>query len=445
MLSTLQTIGASGTDAASKLQQNSKITAGDEIGITVTDPKLGGPVEAIAKVVAADSLKSITTKLAKAINNSPSLKGLVSAVSSNEVITLTSTSGDTIYALFISNGATELIQFGSSAAVKVNTATLQVNIMWYDFANQADYVNSTLQGGGPNGQKKAQPAGAYGVTPVLPSLPYFTAIFESAPVGKNNIVAHVTAHETGHELDTIYGTDEQNVYSASAPFQAALAFDIAQLSSPEIPSCSFDASDRQNTASQGDDGYYASSGTSTPNKTGGLAGLFTGLKDADGHYICTSKGTGRTLSKTYVGLDNLHIITAAYPSLFFLTDPGASPNFQGSELFAEEYSVVAGFSDLTDNSGASVSGSDTILQTGKAFVCTLLYVNSQTSTGEAPSALQLSYTSYYVPNTFAGDKYGVIYGPVNPPDPVTHEIGPSTMRHNCDGTVTPGSTYSFGQ
>jgi hypothetical protein len=406
-----------------------------------------------------------------------------------------------------------------------STRLVASTIRWYDFANQTDLFNSGLPAA-----PKALPADTFGDSVFPARHPFYSAVMESAPVGSNNVVAHVTAHETGHQVDAIYGnagvvrglnikisgtvtptniitiviTDQslaggftavpypvalndtlasiatglaaavnsamtaQNaaisaysvgdtvvlssttknnttftgsssnsagtapgtetvtpsnyakLFSDTGLFVQSITFDKDKMN--KIPACTFEAKDKY--------GYYASSGSQTPNPTGGLGGLFTGAQDSKGAFICSNdsgqsaNGHGRTLSATYATLkNNVTIIANAYPGL---TIGVGTAGHQASELFSEYYSVLQGFQDTTDNSGNQISGSDNAyLQGGVKFVCSGTITQYVKNNGSFPSSAYLT----------AG--YGIPAGKA----PV---YGPTSTFKPCNGGPDIVTNYSFG-
>lgn len=484
VLSTLLGISDSGTDAAIRLQfQISSGDVGTVLSITITDASLsGGSATVSHTVVANDSLVTIGNDLASQIIALPG--GNFYGIVNGQALTIYSFSGNTTtYSSSVSDPLS-LITITLAASDGDEVATLASGPVtgdtWYDFASHADYYtagsSSPLPVGGPPSYETGLAADVLGETFIGTGGNTGTrasSIFESTASDgslSNSIVSHVTAHETGHQLDNIYAPfgDNSLDFSASTAFSNALAQDIIGINS--IPPCTADASDRLNgdegygvpyASRPGDHGYYASSGSPIPTAGGGLRGFFTGLQDRAGNYICSgTNGSGTTLSTgpgtnysnfipsgsgtrstSLDGSDNTSIIAQAY---------GGALISAPAELFAEEYSVIANFPDTINNAGSTVPGRDSVFNaTGGAFICTSLYVNKLTNYGRVPTSTELSTTSYGVTSTFAGDAYGVTYGPQAPPNLDADNNYAADMHavtnYNCDGTQTVSTgIFSFG-
>jgi hypothetical protein len=84
-------------------------------------------------------------------------------------------------------------------------------------------------------------------------------------------------------------------------------------------------------------------------------------------------------------------------------------------------------SDIVFSNNNSVSE---LNRGGGAFVCTMLYVQSLSRTGTAPTTTQLSQPGWSEVLTFEGDNYGVIYGPPvqNPPNPNVYLFSSSIVQ-----------------
>lgn len=226
---------------------------------------------------------------------------------------------------------------------------------------------------------------------------YTSAIFENtSPDGamQDRIVAHVTAHETGHHLDHIYNGGNIDGYSKTATFQAALTRDVTGMNAANA--CTIEISD-----------------PALPGEPPVLYdGIFTNMLDSHGNYVCGAPGNaGRT---PIYGGSNVEIAQQAWPRLYpNLPDP----DDQDAELFAEEAAVVLGFPDTVDNNGNQIDGSSYGLN-GTPFMCTYEVVRTLIQDG-APTITGIGYVA-----------------PIG--------SGPNGTVHKCDGTtevlrIFPGS------
>jgi hypothetical protein len=92
-----------------------------------------------------------------------------------------------------------------------------------------------------------------------------------------------------------------------------------------------------------------------------------------------------------------------------------------AEIFAEAAAVALGFTDLTDNAGADVAGTDTVLLNVGAFVCSKNFVATLLTYGREPTSTEKASWFYTVPlPLFSG----------TPPS----ERGPQQRLMRCDGT-----------
>ncbi len=95
-------------------------TTGDVLGLAVFDSTLGSGKESVSYTVgSSDTLSTIASSLASAINSDTNLQGIgVSATSSGTIITLNSVStGVTIYQVSCPNTATETLVAGLNQTV----------------------------------------------------------------------------------------------------------------------------------------------------------------------------------------------------------------------------------------------------------------------------------------------------------------------------------------
>lgn len=263
----------------------------------------------------------------------------------------------------------------------------------------------------------------------------------------NTQVIHTTAHETGHQLDWIYG-GKTSMFSLSSAYKNALNYDLLGEINPYVPSCDVQASDRQSLGPHndlsGDYGYYGTAG-----------GFFGGTTyDSKGNVICTN---GTSLNG-YSG-NNLDIMEKAYPQIGISLSTGIDPNGIGGpnqEMFAEEYAFQVNFWDVNDssypitgvvNTGSSI-GFLANSQEGGAFTCSLLSTFSMVNSGSAPTSTQLNNAGIKELLKFSGDTNSIVYGPpaqANPPSGATGFVGATAKTlHNCAGNAAPGGGYSFG-
>jgi len=159
-----------------------------------------------------------------------------------------------------------------------------------------------------------------------------------------------------------FGSDQRTIYSDSALFQAALEADIKGMNRSNA--CSIMISD--------------------PDKPGEPPiqqdGLFSSLKDENGNWICGSPGPSGT-TPIYSG-SNLQIAVQSWPALY-PKDPDTGRR-KSEELFAEEFSVIAGFSDTIADDGSAKDGSNNAFS-GSPFFCTYWVVKNLAETGAYPS------------------------------------------------------------
>jgi hypothetical protein len=448
MRQTLEAIGNLPYDAASRLKTEA-IQSGEMLAITVKDVTAGNQTLGTANytTVGSDSPVTITSRLAVELNGISN----VNAVASGDVINVFSGNGN-VLELTVQNGQGVTITpgpQGTSTTASIAGAP-RANITWYLFKTHQDFYNSTSANGGPpnyaarpSPTNNPLPNDALGYSTTLDLDPGpgvvllgYTVVFEQSPLETNKVVAHTTAHETGHHLDLMYGRafvrGNNTRYSGATAFEDALTRDVDAMR--HTPPCRFDARDDQ------DPPHYASSGTTDPepNSPNGEAGLFTAEDDTYGNKICAGTGgAGWTTVPAYPNTwDSVQIITgngedirAAYPLIQTLdTPPG---DIDDAELFAEEASFQLGFSDLVNNSGADVPGSDTVIQNVGAFVCTQLSVATLLVHGREPLPSELTTRFYIVP---------LPLGTGIPADPK----GPNFEIRRCSGSPEQGTFGPYG-
>ena len=375
--STLETLGGTQFDYSQRLQSNS-LVVNDFISIIITDASLaGGQATVSHTIVANESLYTLESALATQVN---ALANFSAVVSGKQLIITSLTGNATTYATSTHNpgntgAATETVVLSVDAnnnQVATFGGTTAKAIIWYSFNNHSDFTNSTP----PNPPAHpGQGASVLGTT-IFGAFTPFTVVFESdAPQGGevNDVVAHVTAHETGHQLDRIYGGGA-TYYSSSADFATALTRDKAAITAAKP--CAYSI-------------QYQTGSTTL------MAGAFSNAKDFNGDFICTG-GSGTTLIATYAAMTNLEIIAAAFPSL-----KPADANFIG-EIFPEHFAAQAGFDDNKTNSGTRF-GDDEAL---RLFPCTAAHVNSVTKFGRAPTAAELALVTAGVVPDGAGPNFG---------------------------------------
>jgi hypothetical protein len=419
MRQTLETIGNLPIDAAARLK-HTPISAGENVSLSVTDVTAGQLVASAQYQTsgAADSTTTIATTLAQQLSGIADL----AVVRSGEVISISSASGHVLQ-FSAQSSASVAFALGSSGTTTQAQVTggARTNITYYFFRSHQEYYNSTPAAGGPPEVVQLE-EDALGYTAANTRTgERFTLIFQSDPLESNNIIAHTTAHETGHQVDYIYGGAFTNstVYSASSsgtPFQSALSFDLQQMAS--TPVCAFDAKDPQ--------GIYYSSGTTNPDANGpGLNGFFTVVHDHNGNYVCSNNGQGRSLSG-YSG-DVLHVISKAFPLIGLQPDDPSKELRQAGEVFSERFSVSVGFPDTSDNSGNAIPGSDTLFfeSSPQPFACADLDQSTLITYGRQPTPAEKAGRSYMIP------------------DGTAPTYGPGVSIRRCDGSSLH-VPYSFG-
>lgn len=433
MRQTLETIGSMPYDAAARLR-GVTLTTNDTLSLSATDTAFG-TITATHTVAPGESYYSVLSDLAGQIQVSSGYQ-LSANVSAGDALSIVSYTGHTTtYSQSTSNPsstgpATETLTIattGNDATVTIAGGTGGTSITWYYYADHADFLDPTA----PGTPKPSNPTlSLTGYTLGYSRVFYgYTVVFETAPSQSNDVVAHTTAHETGHHVDRLYGnllSTANTDYSASTAFQAAFALDLAGLQN--TPVCTFDATDPF--------GFYASNpGFGTPNSSGGQNGWFTGFQDAvnlsrdntSGKFICDgSTGTGsRQTNSPYAGLSGLEILSSAYPLI--APDPTASNTDLAAEFFAERFAYDMSFGDFADNDSNPRYGSSQIFFT-PLFTCSKLYVDSLVQKGTVPTSGELAAAQAYVE-----------------PEGTSSPFGPRLRTHFCDGTVGEWVNYNFGQ
>lgn len=252
----------------------------------------------------------------------------------------------------------------------------------------------------------------------------------SGPVLLNQYVKHATAHETGHQLDSLYaGGSGISTFADTEAFKTALQRDIDGMNA--MQACAYNATDGYGVFGDPPErtsGIWASADPhdqTMPLPTGGLSGLFSGDQDSTGAEICNDR------TPNVGGSNNFERAKIAFPYLERIKGKPGQPLLQPRELFAEEYAFLVQFPDTVDNSGGTINGSDNVFNTG-AFVCTMLYVRTLSQEGRLPTAEELKSYGYSVPDV------------VPPGDPDAGAFGFGERNHYCDGTIGELGHYGFG-
>lgn len=437
MRQTLETIGALPYDAAARLKY-APFTASDTLAITVKDVTAGDITLGTANytIVGTDSAVTVANNMAADLST---IHPDVFAYASGNVIEVLSGNGH-VLRLVTQNGQNgETITAGLPGTS--TTATVEGdprgNITYYFFKTHQEYYDSTPANGGPPVVAALEPD-ARGITRVATGGIRFTLVFETTPAdGANQIIAHTTAHETGHQLDYIYGAafTGTTVYSeaitsgVNTPFEDAFELDKGKMA--QIPPCSFLAKDPS--------GAYVLTGTNIPPADGGESGIYTAVKDAAGAQICstysdgggTYEGEGRALNSPHSG-NPLAIAYGGNPKYFPLIhgDPnqGTPAGANAPEMFAEQVAFYFGFSDLLDNSGNDITGTDSIFKgwfgMGVPFNCSALHVETLVGPpGRMPNTTEQAGRGYAIP------------------------VGSSPYEifkwHTCDGGVSEDNYYGY--
>jgi hypothetical protein len=425
------------TNGAQAITVTGSVVVGETVQFTVLNIDLPGSLKTVSYVTqAGDNLNQIRCGLRTQVNNDADLAEVgIHATCGGGVLTLTSNSEEqtsyeasavigvdcepitTSLTLFPRDSAKLCVttvtpvgfpqfqnimlqtlitigQSGTDAAFRLSIS----NSTWFQFTNHNDYVLVRESNPQPfdappiyEDDDNEITADLVGITVKGQSgtlTVYTSAIFENtSPDGamQNRIVAHVTAHETGHQLDSIYDGGSFAGFSSKTTFQEALTRDIQGMNAKNA--CTVEISD-----------------PAIPDDPPILyEGLFTDALDSQGRYICGAAGSaGRT--PIYEG-SNIEIAQQAWPRLY----PGnLNDARKAAELFAEEAAVALGFPDTVDNNGNQVNGSSHGLN-GMAFACTNEVVRTLIQDG-AP--------------TISGGGYVAPIG-----------SGPNGTFYKCDGTT----------
>lgn len=435
------------TNGAQTITVAGPVVVGETVQFTVFNVDLPGSLKTVSYVTqAGDNLNQIRCGLRTEVNNDADLAEVgIHATCGGGVLTLASNSDEqtfyresTVIGVDCAPITTSLTLFPRDRArLCISTVTpvgfpqfqnimLQTLITigqsgtdaafrlaisdstWFQFTNHNDYFLVRESNPKPADAPRFYEdddafftADLAGITVTQPisgaSTVYSSAIFENtSPTGgmRTESVSHVTAHETGHHLDSIYNGGNIDGYSKTATFQAALTRDLTGMNAANA--CTIEISD-----------------PALPGEPPVLYdGIFTNMLDSHGNYICGAPGNaGRT---PIYGGSNVEIAQQAWPRLYpNLPDP----DDQDAELFAEEAAVVLGFPDTVDNNGNQINGSSYGLN-GIPFMCTYEVVRTLIQDG-APTITGIGYVA-----------------PIG--------SGPNGTVHKCDGTtevvrIFPGS------
>gem|GEM_PF-3639119 len=440
---TLEQLGNDGSDAAWRLR-TAGTAAGDQVSVTlfdVTTQQSIGTADYIT--VADDTPVIIARKIAESVNSqfAPDLF----AYQSSNVVTILSLSGHEISFSAHQSGNNGLTLTTGAPDTTTLTATIdgvaRNDITWWQFASPPDFFNcSNLPASGcpVDSRPTSLPNGTFGVTWGTANGGY-TAVFEASNGSStfNNRIRHTTAHETGHQLDVLYGIagfgDPGTNFAQSAAFKAAVQRDLDVMAL--VPPCNFQASNGQRVV---DDppvqvgGDYASMDpvTGDPLGTGGLPGFFSGeIHDQYGNLICDDRNSN------VAGANTVEILKNAYPYLADILDPNAVTPRE-NELFAEIYSALyaggSGYPDTLDDDGNPYNPSSdrAFLETG-AFMCARLYIQTLTQNGRLPTEDELSWTGYSVPGIIGSGPDAGMYG-----------YGATNFY--CDNSTEYQGDYGFG-
>jgi hypothetical protein len=211
MLTTLQSLAASPTDAGARVQ-GFTATTGDTLSITITDSGLPTGSETVSYTVqGGDYFTQIATGLANAISSDTNLTNdsIVAYSNGTEVIINSNSGNTTTYAGSTNAGATETITFNGSFAQLGGTVQNPI-ATFYLYSTQGDYTNGPI-------------FAQYPELPVAPSFvgdtPFNFFGNVSEPYGWTNIfeqdgfaympyvTPNTTAHEMSHWFDWLYAKD----------------------------------------------------------------------------------------------------------------------------------------------------------------------------------------------------------------------------------------------
>ncbi|HRC95793.1 MAG TPA: hypothetical protein PK317_03260, partial [Coprothermobacter proteolyticus] len=253
------------------------------------------------------------------------------------------------------NALTQLTNFHTQAPQQI-----------YLFGTQAEY--NTFFGAQPHPQPSS--VNSVGLSSYTAGgIPVFIAVFETVPAGVPD-VRNTTIHELGHHLDYLYRVQsgianptDQTRYSDGVLVKDQVYFDKQKI-----------------------DLLTPCNATAT--------GYFNGRKDANLAWICTTNGTGATLSASYVNRFNKQILEIAQDYYFDTT----VVNRRYKELFAET------FANVTNNPDPNAPEAVNPYFQGNSFACTRKAVDVLVKTGVPATAADLESVGCYKrpTTTFAG-------------------------------------------
>ncbi|HIA51728.1 MAG TPA: hypothetical protein EYN91_06510 [Candidatus Melainabacteria bacterium] len=337
------------TNGAQTITVAGPVVVGETVQFTVFNVDLPGSLKTVSYVTqAGDNLNQIRCGLRTEVNNDADLAEVgIHATCGGGVLTLASNSDEqtfyresTVIGVDCAPITTSLTLFPRDRArLCISTVTpvgfpqfqnimLQTLITigqsgtdaafrlaisdstWFQFTNHNDYFLVRESNPKPADAPRFYEdddafftADLAGITVTQPisgaSTVYSSAIFENtSPTGgmRTESVSHVTAHETGHHLDSIYNGGNIDGYSKTATFQAALTRDLTGMNAANA--CTIEISD-----------------PALPGEPPVLYdGIFTNMLDSHGNYICGAPGNaGRT---PIYGGSNVEIAQQAWPRLY---------------------------------------------------------------------------------------------------------------------------------
>ncbi|MBA4049645.1 MAG: hypothetical protein C0464_01415 [Cyanobacteria bacterium DS2.008] len=444
MRSTLEAIGTDGSDAASRLQTQGTV-AGDQVSITIFDDttqQIIGTVGIITTI--QDTPKTIADRIADNANTQYSTElfaytqGLdiyIFSYLGHEISHMSHQSG--------SNGITLTVTAQSAYGISGTVGgSARNDITWWEFGSPAGFTNCTLGASGcPTDNKPSLTplgSGVYAITWGGVNGAY-TANFEHSTGGgiADVTLKHTTAHETGHQLDDLYGLAGfggavNQKFSATTAFRNAVQRDLDLMAL--IPTCNFQASNGHTVF--GDPpvrtgGVYANADENgNPLPTGGSAGFFSYENDRFDSPICDDR------TSVYPGNNTVEVMKNAFTYFDGVLDPNAVSPREG-ELFAEIYAAAyaggSGFPDTVDDDGNPHSpGNDRLFNNWQAFKCTRLYVQSLVMFGRMPTTYELTYEGYSIPGIISG-------APVD-----NGMYGYGSTNFYCDGSSQYQGDYAWG-
>lgn len=393
-----------------------KLQSNDVVSIVVYDDNLPNGNATVSHTINSntDSSYSIMQDLASQIRNLPSGALFAWATGPNQV----TISGDstTSFQPTVTNGTSgtdpqetvTVADLGDNSYTVTLNAPINMNT-WFDFANQTDFRNassadipnaSSASISDTDGTYYYDWGGQYG----------YTAIFENG----NNKIGFVTAHESGHVLDRLYGVafvgGSFPHYSAGSYFVGKMQIDLAGINGgSNQPFCKFQVTDNQ--------GY-----------TGDQPGLMTGLTDSKGNYICNADangnpGQGTSRTADYEGLDQASLIAKAWPRFapapLAYADDGATHLARG-DLFANLSAYGQFFTDAVNDDGTAAT-SDINVNGSSMYACTFYAVQRLVQDGKEGDPIDFAFPAYIVVDGSGGS------------------FGPGYTAYYCDGT----SSYSL--